>query len=75
MNLQCHVRVVSETNPGTDPDLHMEFSDAAAGEEPLRNRAKKSTSAKFGILEMKSTLYHLHKTSNIIEKLLLSTKL
>ena len=45
------------------------------GEGPLRNRTKRSTSAKFKTQKMESTWSQLHKTSKIIEKLLLSTKL
>ena len=48
---------------------------ASAAEEPLRNLTKRSTSAKFETRKMKSTWYQLLKTSKIIEKLHLSTKL
>ena len=51
------------------------ISDVAAADEPLRNRTKRSTSAKFETRKMQSTWYQLHKTSKIIEKLLLSTEL
>ena len=44
-------------------------------EEPLRNRSERSTSAKYEIRKNESTWSQLHKTSKIITKLLLSTKL
>ena len=43
--------------------------------EPLRNQSGRSTSAMYEIRKIESTCSQLHKTSKIIEKLLLSTKL